>query len=273
MPSISVIISTYNKPHFLEKVLTGYLCQSFKDFEIIIADDGSSDETRKIIENFKKIFQQEIYHVWHEDNGFQKCRILNAAIIKSSNDYLVFSDGDCIPNSKFLETHSKLATKGYFLSGGHFPINEKVSNTLSIEDIRTQICFTKKFLFLKGQPIGKNYFKLIENPFLAEFLDKLTPTKSTFNGNNSSAWRSDIIKANGFDERMEYGGLDCELGYRLNNNGIKSLQVRNRTTVLHLYHTRPYKNKDAVAKNRLIRKSTLEGKITNTDFGINYEKP
>ena len=77
MPSISVIISTYNKPHFLEKVLTGYLYQSFKDFEIIIADDGSSDETKKIIENFKKVFQQEIHHVWHEDNGFQKCRILN----------------------------------------------------------------------------------------------------------------------------------------------------------------------------------------------------
>ena len=127
MPSISVIISTYNKPHFLQKVLTGYLYQSFKDFEIIIADDGSSDETKKIIENFKKVFQQEIHHVWHDDNGFQKCRILNAAIIKSSNDYLVFSDGDCIPNSKFLNTNSRLATKGYFLSGGHFPINEKVS--------------------------------------------------------------------------------------------------------------------------------------------------
>ena len=273
MPSISVIISTYNKPHFLEKVLTGYSFQTFKDFEIIIADDGSSNETKEIIEKFERIISQEIYHVWHEDSGFRKCKILNTAIKKSSNDYLVFSDGDCIPNSRFLETHSKLAKKGCFLSGGHFPINEKVSNQLLIEDIKSQICFTKKYLIKKGQPIGKNYFKLIKNPFLADLLDKLTPTKSTFNGNNSSAWRSDIIKANGFDERMEYGGLDCELGYRLNNNGIKSLQVRNRTTVLHLYHTRPYKNKDAIAKNRLIRKSTLEGKITNTDFGIDYEKP
>tara|TARA_B100001758_G_scaffold9906_1_gene7438 strand:+ start:1069 stop:1893 length:825 start_codon:yes stop_codon:yes gene_type:complete len=268
MPSISVIISTYNKPHFLEKVLTGYLCQSFKDFEIIIADDGSSDETRKIIENFKKIFQQEIYHVWHEDSGFQKCRILNAAIIKSSNDYLVFSDGDCIPNSKFLETHSKLATKGYFLSGGHFPINEKVSNTLSIEDIRTQICFTKKFLFLKGQPIGKNYFKLVNNSLLSNLFDKITPTRSTFNGNNSSAWKSDVIKSNGFDQRMEYGGLDCELGYRLNNLGIKSIQIRNRTTVLHLYHTRPYKNSKAIEKNRKIRQATIQDKITKTNYGI-----
>ena len=108
----------------------------------------------------------------------------------------------------------------------------------------------------------------MKNSLLAHFFDMLTPTKATFNGNNSSAWRSDVINANGFDERMEYGGLDCELGYRLNNNGIKSVQVRNRTTVLHLYHTRPYKNKDAVAKNRLIRKSTLEDSKTRTDFGI-----
>ena len=269
MPSISVIISTYNKPHFLEKVLTGYSFQTFNDFEIIIADDGSSNETKKIITEFKGLIPQKIYHVWHEDNGFRKCKILNNAILKSSNDYLVFSDGDCIPDSHFLETHSRLAQKGHFLSGGHFPITEKVSNLLTIGDIKSQICFSKKYLLKKGQPIGKNYFKLVKNQFLARFLDQLTPTKTTFNGNNSSAWRSDIIKAKGFDERMEYGGLDCELGYRLNNNGIKSLQVRNRTTVLHLYHTRPYKNKDAVKKNRLIRKLTLETKITKTDFGIN----
>ena len=143
-----------------------------------------------------------------------------------------------------------------------------MSNLLTIEDIKSQICFTKKYLLKQGQPIGKNYFKLLKNQFLADVLDRLTPTKATFNGNNSSAWKSDIIKANGFDERMEYGGLDCELGYRLNNTGIKSRQLRNRTTVLHLYHTRPYKNKDAVAKNRLIRKSTIETKITKTDFGI-----
>ncbi|MEL1222231.1 MAG: glycosyltransferase, partial [Candidatus Neomarinimicrobiota bacterium] len=97
MPSISVIISTYNKPHFLEKVLTGYCFQTFNDFEIIIADDGSSNETKEMIAKFDQLLPQKIYHVWHEDNGFRKCKILNAAILKSSNDYLVFSDGDCIP--------------------------------------------------------------------------------------------------------------------------------------------------------------------------------
>ena len=143
-----------------------------------------------------------------------------------------------------------------------------MSNILSIEDIRTQICFTKKFLFLKGQPIGKNYFKLVNNSLLSNLFDKITPTRSTFNGNNSSAWKSDVIKSNGFDQRMEYGGLDCELGYRLNNLGIKSIQIRNRTTVLHLYHTRPYKNSKAIEKNRKIRQATIQDKITKTNYGI-----
>jgi glycosyltransferase involved in cell wall biosynthesis len=268
MPSISVIISTYNKPKFLEKVLTGYTHQSFKDFEIIIADDGSGVETKNIIQKFNRLISQDIIHVWHKDDGFRKCKILNEAITKSANEYLVFSDGDCIPNRQFLATHNNLAKTGYFLSGGHFPINEKVSDSIKITDIESEHCFNKSFILKNGQPLGKNFFKLIKNSFLAKCLDQITPTRTTFNGNNSSAWRHDIILVNGFDERMEYGGLDCELGYRLNNNGIKSIQIRNRATVIHLYHTRPYKNEKAIKKNRLIRQETLSTKITKTDYGI-----
>ena len=121
---------------------------------------------------------------------------------------------------------------------------------------------------MSGQQLNKNFFKIIYSNQVASLLDFLTPTKTTFNGNNSSAWRDDVISVKGFDERMEYGGLDCELGYRLKNYGVKSIQIRNRSTVLHLYHTRPYKNKDAVAINRKIRKKTLANRIITTEFGI-----
>ena len=77
MKSTSIIISTYNKPYFLEKVLTGYLCQIYKNFDIIIADDGSTEKTRKIIDHFRENTDLDIKHVWHKDNGFQKCTILN----------------------------------------------------------------------------------------------------------------------------------------------------------------------------------------------------
>jgi len=80
MPSISVIISTYNKPHFLKKVLTGYCYQTFKNFEIIIADDGSSNETSEMIKKFENLITQKIYHLWHEDNGFRKCNYNSASL-------------------------------------------------------------------------------------------------------------------------------------------------------------------------------------------------
>jgi glycosyltransferase involved in cell wall biosynthesis len=268
MPSISLILSTYNNPKFLEKVLAGYSHQSFKNFEIIIADDGSTKDTKDLIHKFNQSISQNIFHVWHEDNGFRKCKILNKAISKSSNEYLVFSDGDCIPNRTFLETHNKLARKGHFLSGGHLPLCKKTSNAIKLDHIKSQICFNKRFLMKNGQPIDKNYFKLIKNTFLMKILDQITPTKPTFNGNNSSAWREDIIFAKGLNEKMGYGSEDNELGYRLNNNGIKSIQIRNRAKVLHLYHLRPYRNNDELMKNKAIANRTLSSKIIQTSYGI-----
>ena len=116
---ISVIISTYNSPLWLRKVLWGYETQSFKDFELVIADDGSGEETKQLVQDFKANSPLTVHHVWHEDNGFQKCSILNKAIRKSSHEYLVFTDGDCVPHPTLLETHAGNAEHGRFLSGGY----------------------------------------------------------------------------------------------------------------------------------------------------------
>jgi len=268
MQSTSIILSTYNKPDFLSKVLTGYNCQTYSNFDIIIADDGSSKETKKIIEQFQKNTSLDIKHIWHEDKGFQKSTILNQAIESSENDYLIFSDGDCIPNQSFVQTHINLAEQGYFLSGGHFPLSFSISNLITEDIILSQKCFNKGFLISHGQMLSKNYLKLLQTNLLSTFLDIITPTRSTFNGNNTSAWRKDIIKVNGFDERMQYGGLDCEIGERLSNMGIRSKQIRHRSCCLHLYHDRPYKNNISMGENRLIRNETYTNKSIYTSFGI-----
>ena len=104
---LSIIISTYNSEEWLHKVLLGYTIQSENDFEIIVADDGSTDKTKAVVQSFKDKFKHPILHVWHEDNGFRKCRILNSAIIKSNTDYLLFTDGDCIPRKDFVANHLK----------------------------------------------------------------------------------------------------------------------------------------------------------------------
>ncbi|XCF07373.1 glycosyltransferase family 2 protein [Tamlana crocina] len=264
----SVIISTYNQPKWLENVLWGYAAQTEKSFEIIIADDGSGEDTKQVVERFKKDSELEIVHVWHEDDGFQKTKILNKAIEASSSEYLIFTDGDCIPRNDFVATHLKLSRKNCFLSGGYFKLPEDISNIITKETIKSQQCFKLDWLLKHGLKKTFKTNKLTAFGLRAWFLNTFTPTKATFDGMNVSGWKSDIITVNGFDERMQYGGEDRELGERLMNSGVKFIQVRYSAICLHLYHERPYKNEAALAKNKKIREETKKNKSVYTPYGI-----
>ena len=102
---LSVIITTYNSPAWLQKVLWGYQTQGFKDFEMVIADDGSMSDTKQLIDTMRSEVFYPIQHIWQADEGFRKCEILNKAIVASKAGYLVISDGDCIPRQDFLQVH------------------------------------------------------------------------------------------------------------------------------------------------------------------------
>lgn len=264
----SVIISTYNQPEWLQKVLWGYELQTESNFEIIIADDGSSEETRKVVNTFLESSKIKTTHVWQEDDGFRKTKILNKAILKTSSKYLIFTDGDCIPRKDFVETHLKLKREGCFLSGGYFKLPETISKQITKNDIKAQACFDLNWLLNKGLKKNFKSNKLTAFGFKAWFLNTFTPTKATFDGMNVSGCKQAILDVNGFDERMQYGGEDREIGERLMNNGLRFMQVRYSTICLHLYHDRPYKNEEALAKNSAIRQTTKKQKLTYTSFGI-----
>ena len=112
----SVIFTTYNHPGWLEKTLWGFSAQSWRDFEIIVADDGSGPETRAVVESMQRQIDIPIRHIWQEDDGFQKCRVLNKAIVASRGEYLIFTDGDCIPHPDFVRNHVELAAENTLLS-------------------------------------------------------------------------------------------------------------------------------------------------------------
>ena len=126
-------------------MIWGYQAQEYKDFELMIADDGSGEETRELIETFKKDSELTIRHQWHEDSGFRKCTIMNAAIREASGQYLVFSDGDCIPRSDFLAQHVNYREKGFFLSGGYSKLNMEGSLSISREQIASGEAFDPEF--------------------------------------------------------------------------------------------------------------------------------
>lgn len=264
----SVIMSTYNAEEWLEKVLFGFSVQTTTDFEIIIADDGSNYKTKEKIEELKKSISIPIVHVWHEDNGFQKTKILNKAILASSTDYLIFTDGDCIPRNDFVATHLKCRQKGFFLSGGYFKLPMETSKIISKEAIFSQKCFDVKWLLQNGVTKSFKNSKLKVRGAWSRLLNFVTPTNASWNGHNSSGWKEDLIAVNGFNNEMQYGGEDRELGERLFNYGLKSKQIRYSAICIHLDHARGYVSDEAWKKNNEIRDYTKKNKLTRTDKGI-----
>ena len=265
--TVSVILTTYRSPQWLEKVLWGYLAQSHRDFELVIADDGSTEDTARLLVRYADD-GIPIRHVWQRDDGFRKSRILNKAIVAARADYLVFSDGDLIPRRDFLAAHAALARRGRFLSGGCVRLPQEVSRGITREDVETGRAFSVKWIRARGGRASRGWTKLSVPGFATTAADILTTTRPTWNGHNASGWRADLLAANGFDERMGYGGQDRELGERLENAGVRGRGVRYRALCLHLDHGRGYADLDTIMYNKAIRRDTRKRRVTRTPFGI-----
>ena len=270
--SVGVIISTYNNPEFLKKTLWGYSTQSYKNFELIIADDGSKQDTFDLIQNFRYSNFPNIKHIWHPDEGFRKCKILNKALLEAESDYIIFTDQDCIPRFDFMENHITHAKQGYFLSGGYFRLPMEISQFITEQDIASGNIFKLKWLKQYGLKNSPKNLKLIQNKIFSSCMNFITPTKASWNGMNASGWKADMLAINGFNELMQYGGEDREFGERLVNSGIKGIQIRYSAICLHLDHIRPYKNEEQIRKNKEIRKFVKINKIVKTPHGIYVEK-
>ena len=268
---VSVIITTYNQPDWLEKTLWGYAAQTTRDFDIVVADDGSTGETKARIDAVREATGLAIRHVWHEDRGFRKCKIVNRAIHATDADYLIFTDGDCIPRRDFVEAHLRSARPGRYLSGGYFKLPPEASTAITPEEIGTNAIFDARWLLRAGVRFTPRLVKFHLPAWLAAVCGYLTTTQATFNGMNSSAWREDILRVNGFDERMQYGGLDRELGLRLENAGIRPLQIRYQALCLHLHHARAYRRREHIEFNRALRRETRLTGSTRTRYGITQE--
>lgn len=264
----SVIFTTYNHPKWLEKTLWGFSIQSYRDFEIIVADDGSNEETRRVIDALTPEIDIPIRHLWQEDEGFRKCQILNKAIVASRGEYLIFTDGDCIPHPDFVRNHVELSAPDTLLSGGYFKLPLAVSRAITKQDILDGNATRPGWLLKQGVPFTPKISKLYSARWLGAILDALTLTRATWNGHSSSTWKKHVIATNGFDERMQYGGQDREFGERLVNMGLKTRQVRYRCSCAHLDHGRGYARPESIAKNREIRNQTRRQRIVRTDYGI-----
>lgn len=264
----SVIISTYNSPTWLQKVLWGYFVQSRRDFELVIADDGSSDETREMLAAMAPGSPVPVVHVWQPDEGFQKCRILNKAIAVAQGERILLTDGDCVPRRDLVEVHTRLAQPDHFLTGTYFKLPLDLSRALTQDDIAEQQAFKALWLMRHGLPFTSKLLKLIATSPWDEWLNRLTPAAPTWNGHSASCLRSQAIQVNGFNEDMQYGGLDVEFGLRLQHIGVEPRHIRYSTITLHLDHGHGYVTPDMRRRSHKVKENTRHKRLTWAERGL-----
>ena len=125
---ISVIVTTYNREDALDAVLRSLACQSDRDFEVVVADDGSTTATAAVIDAWQGKVGRRLDHVWHEDRGFRAAEIRNRAILAARGAYCIFLDGDCIARPDFLATHRRLAERGCFVTGNRILLSRELTD-------------------------------------------------------------------------------------------------------------------------------------------------
>lgn len=264
----SVVLSTYNAPDWLEKTLWGFFQQTRRDFEILVADDGSRPDTLARLRDIARRSPVPLAHVWQPDEGFQKCRILNKAIAVARGERLLLTDGDCIPRADFVDVHARLGQPTNYLSGGYFKLPLPVAEAIAEADLQTQRPFQARWLLDQGMPWSPRLWKLAVRPPFDEWLNRLTSARRTWNGHNASCLRRYALQVNGFEEQMQYGGEDVEFGFRLAHIGLEGRRMRFSTVTLHLHHERGYVTPGMRERNIGFMQRTLRDKRTRAELGL-----
>lgn len=267
--SASVLVSTFNWPEALEKVLWGLFSQTRRDFEIVLADDGSSPETRAMVSRLARHSPVPLTYVWQPDAGFGKCRILNKALALASGHRIIVTDGDCVVRADFVECHLNNARVGRFVSGSYFKLSPELSRAIDEEAIKSQRAFSVRWLLRHGLKVDARLFKLLgSRPPFDWVLDRLSQARPTWNGHSASCLRSDALAVNGFNEEMGYGGLDVEFGLRLNHLGLAVRRIRFSTVALHLYHERAYATLEMKQRSHSVKENTRRTRIVEAPLGV-----
>jgi len=234
---ISILLATYNWPQALKLCLESLATQTDKNFEIIIADDGSSENTKLLIETIKVSHPISIKHLWQDDQGFRKTKILNQAIAAAHGNYLVFLDGDCIVQPDFVAQHRKLAQKGCLVTGSRILLNESLTTELLAWPHWSFQKFSSHLLSSRLNGGINKYWPLKIKLGDGSWRDYKKFVWRRIKGCNMACWKADAEAINGFDETMTgWGHEDADFVFRLQHHGIRRKSGSWSTEVLHLFH-------------------------------------
>ena len=239
-PALSVIVTTYNRPNALRAVLDGLLAQSRNDFEVIVADDGSGEPTRAIVDQVKTAFSGRLLHAWQEDRGFRISAARNLAAQRASGSYLVFLDGDCVPRTHFVETYVRAAHPHRILRGSRVLCSQRLTERIEA-GLEAAHRFSHRMLRDHRRSGDINRFSVLRRGWLDRIRVLASSVRSRnwkkLRGCNFMVPASAYAAVGGCDESFEgWGYEDSDLCIRLINLGLRIRQAPVQTCVLHLWH-------------------------------------
>nr|WP_314545836.1 glycosyltransferase family 2 protein [uncultured Massilia sp.] len=264
--TISVVITTYNRPDALEAVVRACFMQNDKNFEIIIADDGSTANTRTCIERLAQGSPVPVRHVWQPDQGFRAAMARNRGTLAAAGDYIVFLDGDCIPQRDFIARHRALAQPGYLVSGSRILLDEALTRRVLDDgvDVAVAPLATRLAWRLRGH-MNKVLQLAVRWPDVGRTTKKFSWRR--IKSCNLGVWRSDLERVNGFDESFTgWGHEDSDLVVRLFHSGVMRKDGAFATEVFHLWHREA--QRDQESSNRRVVLERAAAKVTQATVGL-----
>jgi glycosyltransferase involved in cell wall biosynthesis len=257
---LSLIILTYNRPDALALVLRSTEKQTVMPDEVIIADDGSSEETRSLVRSWQKKFPVPLHHVWHEDRGYRISAIRNLAVKRSSGELLIFSDGDLFFHPRFIEDFKRNVLKGYALIGSRVFLTRPASRR-RLKKQQDHPVFP-----LLSSEIDQNRINSVRIPCLNRFLKPLKYSEN-LRGGLLGIRKEDLAAVNGWNEEFIGWGLeDTELVTRLFNYGIRFKKIKFQAITYHLWHK--IQARDQISGNRKLLEETIEKKLIRCRKGL-----
>ena len=255
--NISLVISTYNRPDVLAKSLAGVALQNPPPDEVLVADDGSKQPTRDLIQAWAKSQPFPVKHIWHEDDGFRKTVILNKSVLAAGGEYLIFTDGDCVPHPRFVSDHAALAEKGFWVQGRRCFVAEPFVS--EFDPGRTPVWRWMLTGRITGAAKGIRW--------AIPIIRRDTRQRGII-GCNMGFWRDDLMAVNGFDEDYSGWGTgeDSDIGTRLYHLGRRRKFVYGRAITFHLNHRQLPRDHHAASLGRLAE--TIAAKRIRCKHGL-----
>lgn len=261
VPATTLLVSTYNWPEALELVLLSALAQQLAPSQVVVADDGSREETGAMVRGLVPAFAARgiaLVHVWQEDAGFRKARILNAALARATGDYVVQIDQDLILHPAFLASHAAFARRGSFVQGSRVLVRPE----------RTREAIARRETRFRALDAGlKNRVNALHLPWLSALVPTSQEHLRGTRGVNFAFWRDDALRVNGWNEEFEgWGREDSEFAARLLNAGLVRRKLKFAGVGYHLWH--PECSRHAVADQERALHQIVAARVVRCARGL-----